>query len=154
MTDRFLVFRTTLFSGQDFSELRPLGLPQSTAAPSNNSDAKASQDQREPTAVLNSFLTIGCERDAGSRARGVLFGRDAPSQLPSPDPRRRARYVSYQQAVRLAGATGSGDERNVLLSSASFAARGEAGNWSTVACWPSYSRVSSTVSPSGNSSAS
>src|SRR5499427_6749607 len=38
--------------------------------------------------------------------------------------------------------------------SAAFTGRGEAGNCSTVACWPSHSRVSSTVSPSGNSSAS
>src|SRR5262245_18385476 len=38
--------------------------------------------------------------------------------------------------------------------SASFTGLGEAGNCSTVACWPSHSRVSSTVSPSGNSSAS
>jgi hypothetical protein len=38
--------------------------------------------------------------------------------------------------------------------SAAFTGRGEAGNCSTVACWPSHIRVSSTVSPSGNSSAS
>jgi hypothetical protein len=38
--------------------------------------------------------------------------------------------------------------------SAAFTGRGDAGNCSTVACWPSHSRVSSTVSPSGNSSAS
>ena len=38
--------------------------------------------------------------------------------------------------------------------SAAFIGRGEAGNCSTVACWPSRSRVSSTVSPSGNCSAS
>jgi hypothetical protein len=37
---------------------------------------------------------------------------------------------------------------------AAFTGRGDAGNCSTVACWPSHSRVSSTVSPSGNSSAS
>jgi hypothetical protein len=41
-----------------------------------------------------------------------------------------------------------------FCSSAAFTGRGEAGNCSTVACWPSHSRVSSTVSPSGNSSAS
>src|SRR5439155_26802980 len=38
--------------------------------------------------------------------------------------------------------------------SAAFTGRPEAGNCSTVACWPSLMRVSSTVSPSGNSSAS
>ena len=38
--------------------------------------------------------------------------------------------------------------------SAVFTERAEAGNCSTVACWPSHIRVSSTVSPSGNSSAS
>src|SRR6266446_4008620 len=38
--------------------------------------------------------------------------------------------------------------------SAAFTRRREAGNCSTVACWPSHSRVSSTVSPSGNSTAS
>jgi hypothetical protein len=38
--------------------------------------------------------------------------------------------------------------------SASFLARGEAGNCSTVACWPSHSRASRTIFPSGNSSAS
>src|SRR5262245_13021300 len=38
--------------------------------------------------------------------------------------------------------------------SAAFTGRADTGNCSTVACWPSHSRVSSTVSPSGNSSAS
>ena len=38
--------------------------------------------------------------------------------------------------------------------SASFVARGEAGNCSTVACCPSSSWVSSTTCPSGNSNAS
>ena len=38
--------------------------------------------------------------------------------------------------------------------SASFVARGEAGNCSTVACCPSHSRVSNTTCPSGNSNAS
>src|SRR5215470_4422541 len=38
--------------------------------------------------------------------------------------------------------------------SAAFTGCGEAGSCSTVACWPSHRRVSSTVSPSGNSSAS
>src|SRR5262249_61456016 len=38
--------------------------------------------------------------------------------------------------------------------SAAFTGCGEAGSCSTLACWPSHRRVSSTVSPSGNSSAS
>ena len=38
--------------------------------------------------------------------------------------------------------------------SAALTGRGEAGNCTTVACWPSHSRVSSTISPSGNSRAS
>ena len=38
--------------------------------------------------------------------------------------------------------------------SASFVARGEAGNCSTVACWPSHSRASRMIFPLGNSSAS
>jgi hypothetical protein len=37
---------------------------------------------------------------------------------------------------------------------AAFTERAEAGNCNTVACWPSHIRVSSTISPSGNSSAS
>src|SRR6266581_820851 len=41
-----------------------------------------------------------------------------------------------------------------LLSSAWLLVRGKAGNCSTVACWPSHNRVSSTICPSGNSSAS
>ena len=41
-----------------------------------------------------------------------------------------------------------------LCSCAAFTGRGVAGNCSTLARWPSHSRVSSTISPSGNSSAS
>ena len=41
-----------------------------------------------------------------------------------------------------------------LCSCAAFTGRGVAGNCSTLARWPSHSRVSSTISPSGNSNAS
>ena len=41
-----------------------------------------------------------------------------------------------------------------LCSCAAFTGRGVAGDCSTLARWPSHSRVSSTISPSGNSSAS
>src|SRR6266568_2223914 len=56
------------------------------------------------------------------------------------------------------GLTGSNAIRRrrepCLLSSAWLLVRGKAGNCSTVACWPSHNRVSSTICPSRNSSAS
>ena len=45
-------------------------------------------------------------------------------------------------------------EKTRLCSSASCAGCGTAGNCSTVACWPSHSRVIRITCPSGNSSAS
>jgi hypothetical protein len=59
---------TTLYLRTRFLWLGPLGLPQSTA-PSNNSDAKASQYQREPTADHSVEHQLEFVLDSWVRAR-------------------------------------------------------------------------------------
>lgn|GEM_PF-6338070 len=106
----------------------------------------------------NGILQIAVPRSG----RGVMQthmseppGQKPPALVPSPcqkSPRRAERLSCVEHSPTPAGqvsisATG-------LASLASIAAFGEAGNCSTFARWPSHKRVSSTIWPPGNSSAS
>jgi hypothetical protein len=91
-----------------------------------------------------------CARTARASERGcgliALFTRDRWERSGTPG-------LSIAPASKLiANSYLTSDSR--FCPSAVLTGRGEAGNCNTVARWPSHSRVSNTVSPSGNSSAS
>src|SRR5216684_4027976 len=96
---------------------------------------------------------LGCRRR--HRKGGFLYENDAKYR-DTQDNCDRGRYCcqTHVRPPTLNAAAPYLTSESRFCPSAAFTGRPEAGNCSTAACWPSHSRVSSTVSPSGNSSAS
>src|SRR5262245_35047923 len=100
-------------------------------------------------------VTLEINPDTRSPVAKVTVCDGVLNEVVRPTQCAKALLVSCKQASKL-----DSEQLSYLTSEprfcrfASLTGRVEAGNCSTVARWPSHSRVSNTVSPSGNSSAS